>query len=453
MLQPHIFLENLNTQNHEIQLTRRFFRLTIPNILSNITVPLVVLVDTGMLGHLDDIRFLAGVALAAILFEFVYWTFGFYRMSTTGMAAQAAGMNDRHGLYLILFRSLFLALVFAAIILVAQKLIAWVGFGLLSGTPEVEAAGRDYFFARIWGAPAALCNFVFLGWFLGREKSNYALYMTIVANVANVILDYIFLFVLDLAGFGAGLATMISQYLSLFVAILLFFKMKDYHFIKWSEIIHGRELGNMLRLNVDITIRTLGLISAFALFTNFSATMGVQILAANTVLLRILEFAAYFIDGAAFATESLGGNFYGQENVKLLKRLLRYALFVGELLALAIIAMLRLAPGPFYRLLTSHTDIIAIVRQFDIYVAIVLVFGAFAYIYDGFFIGLLQGRTLRDSMLASTLLLFLPVATAGLYWQNNDLLWLSMVMFMVGRASTLGYASWKFLRKVEAGPT
>jgi len=249
------------------------------------------------------------------------------------------------------------------------------------------------------------------------------------------------------------LATMISQYLSLFVAILLFFKMKDYHFIKWSEIIHGRELGNMLRLNVDITIRTLGLISAFALFTNFSATMGVQILAANTVLLRILEFAAYFIDGAAFATESLGGNFYGQENVKLLKRLLRYALFVGELLALAIIAMLLLAPGPFYRLLTSHTDIIAIVRQFDIYVAIVLVFGAFAYIYDGFFIGLLQGRTLRDSMLASTLLLFLPVATAGLYWQNNDLLWLSMVMFMVGRASTLGYASWKFLRKVEAGPT
>ncbi|MFQ5628400.1 MAG: MATE family efflux transporter, partial [bacterium] len=288
-----------------------------------------------MLGHLEDIRFLAGVALSAILFEFVYWTFGFLRMSTTGMTAQAVGRDDQHGLHLILFRSLLLALIFSAIIILAQKLIAWVGFGLLSGTAEVEAAGRDYFFARIWGAPAALCNFVFLGWFLGREKSNYALYMTIVANVANVILDYVFLFVLNLAAFGAGLATMISQYLSLFVAIFLFLKMKGVHFIRWREIVNRRELVKMLKLNVDITIRTFGLISAFAVFMNFSATIGVRILAANAVLLRILDFAAYFIDGAAFATESLGGIFYGQKNVKLLKWVLRYSLIVGELFALA----------------------------------------------------------------------------------------------------------------------
>lgn len=432
-----------------ISLRRRFFRLTIPNILSNITVPLVGLVDTAMLGHLDEIRFLAGVALAAILFEFVYWTFGFLRMSTTGMTAQAVGRDERDALYMVLYRSLFLALVFAALILILQNIIATVGFGLLSGTSEVEAAGRDYFFARIWDAPATLCNFVFLGWFLGREKSGYALYMTIVANVANVILDYVFLFVLNLAAYGAGLATMIAQYLSLFTAIFLFLKLKDHSLKNWKSIFDRRELLKMLKLNVDITIRTLGLISAFAIFTNFSATMGVRVLAANAVLLRILDFAAYFIDGAAFATESLGGIFYGQKNIKLLKWVLRYSLIVGGVFALGINAILLLVPGPFYQLLTSHTDIIAFVKQYDIYVIIILFFGAPAYIYDGFFIGLLRGRTLRNSMLISTLLLFLPVALAGLNWQNNHVLWLSMVMFMIGRAGTLGWASRVLLREME----
>lgn len=433
----------------QFSLRRRFFRLAIPNILSNITVPLVGLVDTAMLGHLDDIRFLGGVALAAILFEFVYWTFGFLRMSTTGMTAQAVGRSDEQGLYLVLYRSLFLAALFALGILVLQKLLAWVGFGLLSGTPPVEAAGRDYFFARIWDAPATLANFVFLGWFLGRERSDYALYMTIVANVANVILDYIFLFELHLAAYGAGLATMIAQYLSLLVAIGLYFRMPGNSKLDWRAIVHRGELVKLLRLNVDITIRTLGLISAFAVFTNFSATLGVATLAANAVLLRILEFAAYFIDGAAFATESLVGIFYGQKNRAMMKAVLRYSLLIGELFALGLIAILLLAPAPFYQLLTAHESVIALVQKYDLYVLIVLVFGAPAYIYDGFFIGLLRGKTLRNSMLVSTLPLFLPVALLGWHWQNNHVLWLSMLAFMIGRAGTLWWASRVFLREME----
>lgn len=432
-----------------LSLRRRFFRLAIPNILSNITVPLVGLVDTAMLGHLDDIRFLAGVALAAILFEFVYWTFGFLRMSTTGMTAQAVGRNDQHGLALILYRSLFLAALFALLILLLQKLLAWIGFGLLSGTAPVEAAGRDYFFARIWDAPATLANFVFLGWFLGRERSDYALYMTIVANIANVILDYIFLFELHLAAYGAGLATMIAQYLSLAVAIFLYRRLAGKATIAWREVIDFKALLDMLKLNVDITIRTLGLISAFAVFTNFSATLGVATLAANAVLLRILEFSAYFIDGAAFATESLCGIFYGQKNKAMLAAVLRYALLIGEAFALGIIAVLLLAPVPFYQLLTSHQNIIDLVQKYDLYVLIVLVFGAPAYIYDGFFIGLLRGRTLRNSMLVSTLPLFLPVALLGWYIQNNHVLWLSMLAFMIGRAGTLWWASRTFLRDMD----
>lgn len=431
----------------QLSLPRRFLRLTIPNILSNVTVPLAGLIDTAMLGHLPEIRYLAGVALATIIFDYVYWTLGFLRMSTTGMTAQAVGRNDVEGVMLILGRSLLVALAFAAIILLSQKAIAWAGFAVLSGTPDVEAAGQDYLYARILGAPAALCNFVFLGWFLGRERSDYALYMTLVANSANVILDYLFLFILHLAAFGAGLATMLSEYLSLVTALLLFRRLREPTNWSWRKIANRRELVQMLRLNVDITVRTFGLISAFAVFTNFSAKLGVQILAANAILLRIIDFAAYFIDGAAFATESLGGIYYGQRNTAMLRRLLRFSLGAGEAFALLLSAALLFTPAPFYRLLTSHESVIILVQKFDLYIAATLLFGALAYIYDGFFIGLLQGRSLRNSMLISTLLCFMPVALWGLYAESNAVLWASMIAFMAGRAGTLAWASRRLLKR------
>lgn len=430
-------------------LSRRFFRLTIPNILSNVTVPLVGLVDAAMLGHLPDIRFLAGVALASIIFDYVYWTFGFFRMGTTGMTAQAVGRGDREGLYLVLFRSLLLAGIIAACLLVLQRAIAAAGFALLAGTPGVEAAGRAYFKARIWGAPAVLGNFVLLGWFLGRERSTFALVMTVVANVANAVLDYVFLFQLHLAAFGAGLATTLSQYLSLLVALGLLLRMRDRVPIGWRRVVDRRALFGILHLNLDITIRTLCLISAFAVFTNYSAALGVELLAANAVLLRILNFAAYFIDGAAFATESLTGIFYGQGDFKSLQWVLKYSLLVGEFFAFAMIAALLVAPDNFYHLLTSHESINRVIQQYDLYVAVVLAFSAAAYIFDGFFIGLVRGRILRNSMLISTLFVFLPVAFLGKRMQSNDILWLSMVLFMLARAATLGHASWGMWHRGE----
>jgi MATE family multidrug resistance protein len=204
-------------------LSRRFFRLALLNIFSNITVPLAGLVDTAMLGHLPEIRFLAGVALASVLFDYIYWTFGFLRMGTTGTTAQAVGRGDRREVYLTLYRSWMIALTLAALILLLQLPIRELGFGLLGGEPGVEAAGRAYFDARIWGAPATLCNFVLVGWFLGREESRHALVVTIVANLANIFFNYIFIIRLGLAARGAGLATMVSQYLAAGAALAIFF--------------------------------------------------------------------------------------------------------------------------------------------------------------------------------------------------------------------------------------
>ena len=432
----------------EVDLRRRFFRLAWPNILSNVTVPLVGLVDTAMLGHLPDIRFLAGVALAAVIFDFAYWSFGFLRMGTTGITAQAVGRGDRQETFHVLYRGLLLGLAIGAGLLLLRGVIATVGFGLLSGPLEIESVGREYFAARIWGAPATLSNYVLLGWFLGRERPRAALVMTVVANLANVALDYVLIMQLGLAAVGAGIATALSQYLMLAVGLGLFWVERPRPALDWARVLNRARLGDLFRLNRDLMIRTLCLMSTFALFINFGALIGTTVLAANTILFRMQMLASYLIDGAAFATESLAGILRGRGDVKGLRRLLRLAVATGEAFALPVLILMFGAPAMLYGLLTSHGDVVAVVRQFAPWQAAVLVIGAVAFIYDGFFIGLTEGRVLRNQMLLSMLVFFLPLALLAVRARDNHLLWAAMTLFMIGRTLTLWLAGRRFLRTV-----
>jgi MATE family multidrug resistance protein len=427
-------------------LFRRFSRLAAINILSNITVPIAGLVDTAMLGHLADIRFLAGVALSTVLFDFVYWSFGFLRMGTTGTTAQAVGRGDRDEVLLLLYRSLVIAVVLSAALVLLQLPLREAGFALLSGEPGVEAAGRDYFDARIWGAPATLAGFVFIGWYLGREESRYVLWMTIAANVSNVVLNYVFIIRMGLAARGAGLATMLSQYIMLAVALWIFFRLRERRAFTLRMVLVRERLVSLFRLNVDILIRTLGLVTAFAVFTNFSSALGTTVLAANTILLKLLGLAAFLIDGAAFASESLAGIFRGAGNHPALRRLFRLSLLSGEVFALATLAAFFAWPEALYGLLTSHDEVIAVTRRYEAWLWPTLMLGSLAYMYDGLFLGLTEGRTLRNTMLVCTLLCFLPPAYAALRLGSNHLLWGSMVAFMAARTVTLGWASRRILR-------
>jgi MATE family multidrug resistance protein len=421
-------------------LRRRFGRLTCLNILSNITVPLASLIDVALLGHMPDIRFLAGVALASILLEYFYWTFGFLRMGTTGLAAQAQGREDQPELYRLLYQSLILAIGIGLALLLLQWPMRELGFSLLSGAPGVEEAGRAYFDARIWGAPAVLANFAFLGWYLGREESGHALVMTVVANLSNIACNYVLIIHMGLAAWGAGLGTAISQYLMLATAFLIFRRIPGR--LRWRqvEVWDPAALWALLRLNRDILIRTVSLITAFALFTNFSSILGTITLAANAILLRFLSFAAYLIDGAAFATESLAGYFRGRGDRDSLHRLFRLALLTGIAFALPFMALFALAPAAVTRLVTTHGPTTVDAIRYSWWLAPTLLFGATAYIYDGLFLGLTAGRPLRNAMLISTLVVFLPLAMAATRWQNNDLLWASLVAFMVARTVTLWWA-------------
>ncbi len=421
-------------------LGRRFARLTFYNILANVTVPLSSLVDTALLGHLADIRFLAGVALAGILFEYIYWTFGFLRMGTTGTTAQALGRQDEPETYRVLYRALLVAWGLSALILLLWLPLRELGFALLTSTPEVEAAGRTYFDARIWAAPAVLSNFAFLGWFLGREDGRSALLMALVANIANIALDYYFIAKLGLAAFGAGLATALGQCLMLAVAVTIFFR--RYRPLRWCwrEVLDRARLLDLFRLNRDILLRTVALITTFALFINFSAMLGTAVLTANAILFRLQNLVAYFIDGAAFAIESLAGIFRGARRQDQLDRVRRMALAWGAVFTLPFLAAILIAPRSVYGLLTSHEETLDLAVTYGPWLVPTLLIGSFAYIYDGLFLGLTAGRPLRNSMVASTLLVFLPLAITAVKLGSNHLLWLAMVGFMVTRTASLAWA-------------
>ncbi len=431
-----------------ISLRRRFFRLAIPNILSNVTVPLVGLVDTALLGHLPNINYLAGVALGAVIFDYSYWSFGFLRMGTTGTTAQAVGRGDQREIYHILYRALAVALAVAVVLLLARHLIRDIGFAVLSGSPGVEQAGAGYFNARIWGAPATLSNYVLLGWLLGRERAREALLIVVLGNLANLALDYVFIMHFGWAAWGAGAATALSQYAMLAIGVVCVCRLGKLEPFVVAELLDRDRLTELFRLNRDILVRTLALMTTFALFTNFSALIGTTVLAANAILQRLQLLAAYLIDGAAFATESLAGIYYGQRDLDQLRRVLRLAMITGMAFAVPVVAALLLAPETILGLMTSHVAVIETARQYAPWMAPALLFGSIAYIYDGFFIGITEGRVLRNQM-AISFLLFLPIAWLAVRRGDNHLLWIAMVIFMVGRVVTMKVGERRVLGRME----
>lgn len=422
-------------------MTARFLRLSALNVLASITVPLSSLIDTGMLGHLPEVRFLAGVALASVIFDLLYWSFGFLRMATTGTTAQALGQRDTPEVYRTLLRSLLIAAIAGVAMLALELPIRELGFRLLSGAPAVENAGRAYFRARIWAAPATLANFAFLGWYLGREESGRALLLTATGNLVNVALNYVFIMRWGWAAYGAGLGTALSQYATLVIAVslLVAHRRRERPAAVTRRVFERVQWGHLVRLNRDILVRTFSLVGTFAVFTNLAALMGTVTLAAIGILLRLLEFASFVIDGAAFATESLAGQFAGAGSRDLLRRLLRLAQAFGITTAIGFVAAMALFSKPIVGLLTDQSATLEATRAMTPWLCLTVLAGAPAYILDGYFLGITAGKDLRNAMLLSVSVGFLPLALLAWYRQDPHLLWASMIAFMVMRALTLSW--------------
>ena len=423
-----------------------FRRLALLNIASNLTAPLASLIDVAFLGHANTVTPLAGVALATVLFDVLYFSFSFLRMATTGLTAQVYGSGlsyepsdaGRVELYALLYRALGIALCSAALVLVLQVPLRAVGFGLLSGTPEVEQVGMRYFDIRIWAVPAAFARYAMMGWFLGIGRSGVILIAELVANLCNVGLDDLFIRQWSWGAEGAAWATLISQYVASF--LLLLFLTRHLKAVPLLAIVAFQRMLPLLSLSRDIFIRTLFLTSSFAVFTNVSAFLGTQMLAANTLLLRCFGLVAFVIDGFAYATETLVGQSQGAGDSLRLTRTLSTALKSATFFAALVCLLLWLFGEVIIRLLTVHESVVNLAMELRYGLCAALFLGAFAWIYDGVFFGLGQGELLRN-VTAVAALCFAGGATAAWLMRSGELLWIAFVSFM-GVRGVLLHLAW-----------
>lgn len=421
-------------------LLRRFYKLTVVNVLSNITEPLAGLISIGFLGHLTEIRYLAGVSLATVIFNYIYESLLFLRISTTAVTAQAVGRDDSEAMLLALLRNGLIALALGVLIFLLQYPIGALGFTLLNGSFEVESIGLAYFNARIWGAPAVLLNFVIMGWFLGREQSGKVLLLTAVGNIANVVLNYFAIVQWDLGSTGAGLSQAISEYLMLLIGMLLASSSIDWQELRsaFRQFWDWSAFKATFSLNSDLLVRSLVFMSIWTIFFNLSATFGTDVLAENTLLQQIVFLIMFLVEGIGFATETLTGNFKGQEANEQLLPLLQISLLTSLGAAVVAACACILLPETVFGLLTNHAEVIESLKRYIPWLLLVLSCFSIAWIVEGYFAGLAKGQSLRNAALAATFLGFAPVAVWAWSAHSNHLLWLATSAFMATRVVVLG---------------
>lgn len=417
---------------------RRVLTLTFPIILSNATVPLLGAVDTAVVGHLDSPHYIGAVAVGALIFSYVFWGFGFLRMATTGLAAQAHGRRDANGVRAVFARAAFIAVVAGLAVMVLQYPIIELAMSLIAPSPAVEASARDYFAVRIWASPATLMQYCMLGWLLAMRDSRAVFIFQVVLNSINIILDILFV-----QGFGwdvrgvAG-ATVIADYSGV---VLGWFLMQP-HLKRlggtWRGIgiLDRAQLSKLMKINGDIFVRTLALTSAFALFTSFSARFGEVTLAANAVLQNFLMFGSFALDGFAHAAETLVGQAYGAERRKQFLWAVRKTT-IWSIISAVVMAALFAAAGPWIiDGLTSIPEVRAASYEYLVWAVILPITGVLGFQFDGVFLGAMQTKQWRNMMLLS-------VAIYGLFawWAvetgSNHMLWAAFNAFFLLRGVTL----------------
>lgn len=416
-------------------MNRSILKLAIPNVISNITIPLLGLVDLALMGHLNSEVYIGAIALGGIIFNFIYWGFSFLRMSTSGFTAQAYGEKNSAESITILVRAILVALLISFLILILQAPIAWASFKVIGGSPDVETLANEYFRIRVWAAPAALSLFVFSGWFLGMQNARYPMIIAITVNIVNIILSMFFVFVLKMNSDGVALGTAISQYVGLIIALILFsYKYKSLlNKISRKGILNLKILIEYFRVNSDIFIRTFCIIAVFTFFTSKSASINNTILAVNSLLIQLLLFFSFFIDGFAFAGEALVGKFVGAKEISKLKKVVKLLFYWGA--GLAILFTLIYLPGVniILKLLTSQPDVIESAQPFLIWVILVPIASFSSFIWDGIYIGATASKAMRNTLLVSTFIVFAPLYYFLDLIFGNHALWLGMLVFMLSR--------------------
>ncbi len=420
-------------------MNKRVLALAIPNIISNISVPLLGAVDTAVIGHLEHVYYLGAIAVGSIIFDFIFWGFGFLRMGTTGLVAQAYGENNAHKTRVILYRVLLVAGVGATAIMLLQYPIIELALKIIDASPEVEQFTRVYYQIRIFSAPATLGLFAINGWFLGMQNARYPMVITIFLNILNVAANLIFVFKFNMTVDGVAWGSLISSYIALALAFTLYkFKYDKVKIqIAWNDLIELSELKKFFSVNRDIFIRTLCLIFSYAFFTATSAKLGDTWLAANTILLQLWYISSYAVDGFAYAAESLVGRYLGARDFKQMRKAIWVCMFWG----LAFGAFGTMMYGIFDReliaIFTDKPKVIEAAMVVAIWLIVAPIINSICFIWDGVYIGATATSAMRNSMLIATILFFAPVYYIVEPYTGYHALWIAMTSFMVVRGVTL----------------
>jgi len=414
-------------------MNKQILRLAIPNIISNLSVPLLSTVDTALMGRQESAAYIGAVGLGAIIFNFIYWSFGFLRMGTTGLAAQAYGNADHQELSNILGRAFIVVAGGTVLIWALQMPIAWASFGLLEGSPEVEALAREYYNIRIWAAPATIGLYAMMGWFFGMQNAIYPMLLTILINTVNIVANLILVYHFGMKADGVALGTVIAQYAGLFGAFGLFYYKYSYYikYFNRKKILEIEAIKRFMSLNANIFIRTFCLIFVLAFFTNQSAKQGDVLLAVNMILMQLINWMAYGVDGFAYASESLVGKYAGGRDMTNVKKTVRYSFAWGMLLAVGFSAAYFFGGKPLLWLFTDQENIVAAALPFMAWMAVIPLIATPSYMWDGIYIGMTASREMRDSMLLA-MLIFL-VSYFAFRFMGNDGLWLALVVFLAAR--------------------
>ena len=413
-----------------------------PIILANAAVPLLGLVDTAVIGNVGSVEDLGAIAFGALIFSFVYWSFGFLRMGTTGFTAQAAGAGDEIEVRAVLGRALLMAVGLGTLLILLQWPIRVIAFLLLDGTDSVEILASDYFQIRIWGAPATLTNFALMGLLIGLGLGKSVLLVQLFLNGLNILLDVWFAAVLKLGVAGIALGTVVAEWLTVALAGYLIFrklqqnKIPNESFWPKARVLDKPMLMKTLSANADIMIRTLLLVFSFAFFVNQSARFGDVLLAANHILLQLISFAAFFLDGYAFVVEAITGTAIGAG------QLVRFDLAVRRTSTLALVTAIGLAILTWVwghlavGLLTDITEVRSAAADMLFFAALYIACSFAAFQLDGVFIGASFTREMRNAATLS-LLVFLLVWWLLERALGINGLWWAMIIYVVARAGAL----------------
>ena len=418
--------------------TRESWRLAWPLILSNLSVPLLGVVDTAVVGHLDAPRYLGGVALGALVMSVLYWLFGFLRMGTTALTAQAFGAANTDEMRAAAARAMLLAVGLGLLVILVGPLVTLLSERLFAPSPEVGTEFERYLAIRLFGAPAALANMVLLGWLLGLQDSRRPLLLMILTNGINAVLAILFVFGFGLATKGVATATVLAEYAGLAIGLVIVRGTwrRQGGWPGWPAIMVLARFRRLLAVNRDLFLRSLMLEAAFVAFAAIGSRQGEVVLAANAVLMNFFTAAAYGLDGFAHAAEAMVGRTVGARDRPGFRAAVRASFANAALLAVVMTLAFAVLGGPGVRLMTGLAEVREQAMVFLPYIVALPLVSVWAFVFDGIYFGATRTGELRNGM-AAALALFALTAAVLVPAMGNHGLWLTFLIFLASRAVIL----------------